>query len=225
MKLNPLRKIRKLVHRSFLYRWYAESVLAEKCFQLGGSKYSYVLHPHNYTWTNERAVELSIAQKALDRHAGQQVLEVGNVTRHYFATAHDVVDKYEQGDDLINEDIVEFETDKKYGLVMAISTLEHVGWDRDRTEAKKIPEAVESMKALLNPGGELMVTVPIGFNRYLDEFIDEGSLGFTKHRFLQRVSAANEWEEADWEQVKGSQYNTPFNNANAIMIASYQRAA
>ena len=93
MGFNPIKKIRKLMNRSFLARRASDRFLSKKKFRLGQQEYSYVVHSHNYTWTNERAVEISIAKNWVDTHPGQRTLEVGNVYRHYFDSSHLVIDK------------------------------------------------------------------------------------------------------------------------------------
>src|SRR6476469_7061547 len=54
-------------------------------FTFQGAAYPYLIHPHNFTWENERAVEVPIAWRAvmLARVRGGRVLEVGNVLGHY----------------------------------------------------------------------------------------------------------------------------------------------
>ena len=44
---------------------------------------------------------------------------------------HDVLDKYEKGNNVINDDVVSFSTEVKYDLIVSVSTLEHVGWDEN----------------------------------------------------------------------------------------------
>ena len=223
MSFNPIRKIKKLVERSYFYRRSAEKFLSAKTFRLDGVEYPYTIHPHNHTWTNERAVEISIAERALIQRKQFRTLEVGNVTRHYLQTRHDVVDKYEKADGVINVDIVSFSPDQKYSFILAISTLEHVGWDRDKKEPDKIITAVDKLKELLTQNGELLLTFPVGFNSFLDEFIEEGTLEFDQCHFLKRINAENEWRQVEWEEVKGTSYNSPYSNANAIVVASYSK--
>lgn len=224
MTIRPIQKIRKLAQRSMFYRWYAEKMLSQQRFRLDNAEYPYTIHPHNYTWTNERSVELSIAGRALEDNKSCRTLEVGNVTKHYFETTHDVVDKYEKADGVFNVDVVDFSPKQKYEFVLAISTLEHVGWDRDRKEPEKILAAVEKLKQLLVPGGKLLITVPIGFNYFLDGFINDDKLGFDKVSFLKRTAAC-EWKQTDWSAVKDTKYNSPYSNANAIAVGRYTKAA
>lgn len=223
MGFHPIRKIRKLVDRSSLTRRSRERFLSQKTFRVGELELPYVIHPHNFTWTNERAVEISLARHWLETHAGQKTLEVGNVTRHYFGGQHVVVDKYEQAEGVINIDVVDFSPETGFQNIFAISTLEHVGWDRDQKEPDKIRIAVDKLKQLLLPGGELMVTVPVGFNHFLDDFIGNDTLRFDEYRFLKRISGLNEWTETTWADVCHTEYNQPYPNANAIVMALYRR--
>ena len=134
-----------------------------------------------------------------------------------------MVDKYERAEGIINADIVDYSPPDKYDLIISISTLEHVGWDRDQKNSKKIPIAVNQLKKMLSPVGKLLVTVPIGFNCFLDEMIRDNALGFSAQHFLKRTSQANEWEEAGWSDVRNSEYGSPYGNANAIMVANYSK--
>ena len=45
-----------------------------------------------------------------------ELLEIGNVLSHYFKWDHDVVDKYEKVEGVINEDVVDFRPSKKYDI-------------------------------------------------------------------------------------------------------------
>jgi hypothetical protein len=82
---------------------------------------------------------------------------VGNVLSHYFSVNHDVVDKYEKAEGVINRDIIDFHPSKEYDLIISISTLEHVGWDEDISDHKilhdpsKILRAIENLRGLLAP--------------------------------------------------------------------------
>ena len=51
---------------------------------------------------------------------------------HYFPADHEIVDKYEKGDGIVNEDIVNFRPGKKYDLIVSISTLEHISWNEEK---------------------------------------------------------------------------------------------
>ncbi|MCP9440252.1 MAG: hypothetical protein NNA20_07065 [Nitrospira sp.] len=53
----------------------------------------------------------------------------------------------------------------------------------------------------LAPGGSLVASLPIGYNRFFDDLLDRGTSPFTTQHFLKRISKRNYWVEADWEQV------------------------
>jgi len=57
--------------------------------------------------------------------------------------------------------------------IVSISTIEHMGWDETPRDPKKIPLALENLIECLVPGGEIVVTLPIGYNTYLDKLLKE----------------------------------------------------
>lgn len=190
-------------------------------FYFRGRRYEYLLHPYNLSWINERAIEIPIILDYIREANAKDILEVGNVLMHYQKIDWDVLDKFEKGHGVINEDIVNFKPNKKYDLIVSISTLEHVGFD-DENKPEKIESAIKEMKKWLNKNGKIIVTVPLGYNNYMDDLILSNKLGFNNMYFIKRISRKNKWIETPMEKVIGVKYNHPYNNANAIMIGVYQ---
>ena len=95
---------------------------------------------------NERAIEVPIVWKIVSEYSEGRILEVGNVLSHYFSVCHDILDKYEKADGVINQDVVNFWAPNKYELIVSISTLEHVGWDESPRDPNKILRAIENLK-------------------------------------------------------------------------------
>jgi SAM-dependent methyltransferase len=188
-------------------------------FELGGRRYRYFAHPYNATWRNERAVELPVALALLHDAPEARVLEVGNVLVHYGHGGHDVVDKYEQAPGVFSVDIVDFRPASPYDVVVAISTLEHVGFDEDVRDEAKPRRAVERMASVLAPGGRLLVTVPLGYNEALDRDLLGDGLGFDSVRFLKRVSRLGRWREVQAADVAGARYGHPYRWANVVAVA------
>jgi SAM-dependent methyltransferase len=120
--------------------------------------------PYNATIRNERAVELAVVFDWLRGCTGDG-LEVGNVLAHYGRTGHRVADLFEQAPGVENVDV--FDVDGRYDWIVSISTVEHVRWDVDR-DPTGAPFAIRYLRDLLRPGGELLVTVPFGWNPPLD---------------------------------------------------------
>ena len=137
---------------------------------------------YHATYTNERAVEIPVAMGLVDKYRGRRILEVGNVLSHYFSFPHVIVDKYEVGPGVTNEDIDEFATSQKFDLIISISTLEHVGWDETPRDRTKIIKALKNIRNLVNPGGLVMVTLPVGQNPLLDK-LNSG----VNHQFRKTV--------------------------------------
>jgi hypothetical protein len=172
-------------------------------FTFLGDEYPYFSHRYNLSWRNERTVEVPIALRALRSHAGDRVLEVGNVISHYFHVDHDVIDKYERGDTVMNVDVVDFEPDGRYDLILCISTLEHIGWDEEPRNPGKGGAALSRLAGFLSPAGELIATFPLGHNPGLDTMLREGTLPFTEVHALKRTSGRNTWSEIDADSVIG----------------------
>jgi hypothetical protein len=187
-------------------------------FVFRGKTYRYFYAFYHATYTNERAVEVPIVMDVVNRNMDKSILEVGNVLSHYFDFDHTIVDKYEAGKGVINQDIVDFRSDISYDLVVSISTLEHVGWDEIPQDDNKILRAIANMKKLLSDNGAMIITLPIGQNAALDSMIKDRVLTFDQQYYLSRISKSNEWKEASWNEVKYQQYNKPYSNANAIVI-------
>ncbi|MFC1485969.1 class I SAM-dependent methyltransferase [Candidatus Latescibacterota bacterium] len=191
-------------------------------FTFRGRTYRYFCHPHNFTWDNERAVEIPIALEFIEQYRGERILEVGNVLSHYVTAGWDIVDKFERGPGIVGGDAVTYRPPEPYDLIISVSTLEHVGFDDDPRDTELISRAVENLRQnCLKPGGKLMVTVPIGYNPHLDELLFSGALGFTAMWFLKRTGRYT-WQEASADEVRGTGYATDYIEAGAVAVAEFE---
>lgn len=180
--------------------------------------YRYFWHRYNATWRNERAVEIPIARDFLAGVASENVLEIGDVMSNYGPVSHQVVDKYQKGEGIINADVCDFRSEKKYQLILSISTLEHVGWDEEPKDETKVLRAFENLRGLLAPGGELLVTVPLGYNPSLDKLIEEARIGFSERIYLQRQPRRNTWKEVSAEDVRHPRYDRQAYTAHELLV-------
>jgi hypothetical protein len=188
-------------------------------FTLGGTRYRYLWHPYMSTWRSERAVELPIAWSRARRANPAATLEVGNVLSNYFPVRHTVLDKYEQAPGVINEDVVDFDPGRRYELIVSVSTLEHVGWDEgEPRDPEKVLRAIDRLRELLTPEGELLFTVPHGSHTALDGYLSEGRVPLADRRCLKRVSADGRWSEVSCDQLEDVAYDSPFPYANGVTI-------
>ncbi len=91
------------------YHYYTK-VKSRKSFTFQGKTYPNFYHRYNIPWKNERTVEIPIVRDIIKDIEEDRILEVGNVLSHYFYVEHDVVDKYEKAEGVINEDVVNFKS-------------------------------------------------------------------------------------------------------------------
>lgn len=179
----------------------AQVKLLKGIFLFNGKYYDYFNHPFNMTSTNERCIEIPIIMGYIK--SAENVLEVGNVLSNYFDVKHDIVDKYETSEGVISEDIVDYCPEKKYDLIVSISTLEHIGWGpEEEKELDKCFYALENMKELLNYNGKLIVTFPLGYNDNLDSLLKAGIIKFDETYCLHKNKETGEWVQENWDEVK-----------------------
>lgn len=216
---SPLRTAGVVAKRGVVYLF--RLLRGRVPFEFGGERYGHFLHP--FILDNERTVEVPLALRRVERHRGGRILEVGNVLSAFARFDHVVVDKYEKARGIINEDIMDYRPDRPFNLILCISTLEHVGWDETPRDDEKIPRALDAMRALLAPGGEALITLPLGYNPTLDCLLADNALHFDAMGYLRRVSADNRWVEASREEVAGAAFDRPFSCANALVVGTLRK--
>ncbi len=209
--------INKHLFKYFRYGFY-NLFRSNRKFEFNEKKYRYLIHPYNYSWETERRVEIPVFLNLVREFKGKRILEVGNVLSHYVNFKHDVVDKYEKAEGVINKDVIDFKPKKKYDLIISISTLEHVGWDEEPQQKNKIAYAIKNLKKLVKPNGTIAITIPMGHNLYMDDLIKKGKDGFKEKYFLKRVSMQNIWKQVDIKATRGVKYGFPFPYANVVFI-------
>ncbi|MBI2625258.1 MAG: glycosyltransferase [Candidatus Nealsonbacteria bacterium] len=187
-------------------------------FVFQNKRYQYLYRLYNCTCLNERSVEIPLALKAFEEYKGKRILEVGNVLSHYFPFQHDVIDKYEKFDGVINQDVVDFQPLEKYDLIVSVSTLEHVGFDEEPKDPRKILFALENLKRILARRGKIFITLCLGYNLEMDKLLEKGAIKFSKQYFLKRVSNDNKWKEVSQEEVKGIGYDHAGWTARGLVI-------
>ena len=181
-------------------------------FTYAGERYRLLRHPHKRTWTTERAVEVPIARRVLERHHGKRILEVGNVLSHYGPVSHDVVDKYETAAGVRNIDVLELEPEPRYDLILSISTLEHVGRDEQVSDPSRAVRALDHLRSLLPEGGKLWATVPAGYNAALDERLRADS------GLRTRAMRAGPWREIEPSEAFQCPYDFLIYRASAVLF-------
>jgi hypothetical protein len=187
-------------------------------FLLEGERYPYLFHRYKATWLTERAVEVPVVQRMVDRTQGK-VLEVGNVLSHYRAQRHLVVDKYEQGAGIVNRDVLELADLGRFELIVAVSTLEHVGWDEEPRRPDAALEAVRALREMLAPGGRLVMTHPVGYNAHLDEALRGGAVPLARTAALRRAGRRTRWTQVAPADAWRAPYDFLLYSARAVLFA------
>ncbi len=190
--------------------------MGRKTFLFRGKHLRYFCHWYNTTFLNERAIEVAAAIDLLKEAQGKSILEVGNVLSHYCDLPREVLDKYEKGPGVINEDIVDFEPGKQYDLIISVSTLEHVGFDESPKDPAKFGKAVKHLKTLLKPGGKMFVTIPVAYNNDAVNDLKDETL-FSKQYYFSHT-AKTTWTEVSQEEALKRKFFTPYQFANAVIF-------
>jgi SAM-dependent methyltransferase len=192
-------------------------------FVLDGRRYRYLYSRHKFTWLTERAVEVPVAQALVDGYAADRVLEIGNVLSHYRPQQHQVVDKYETAPGVRNEDVLDLEGIGEFDLIVAISTLEHVGWDEAPRDPAKAAKAVGRLRSLLAPGGVLAITVPVGYNPAFDAALRSGEVALDRAVALRRAGGTR-WREVPPADVWSAPYDFLLYRARGVLFGFIERS-
>lgn len=221
--------INSIFHHGFqsvlpLYKVYVKK-FRNSSFKFNGVEYKYFIDRYSCTWSNERAVEVPIFVKILDEALknNNKVLEIGRVLDHYLKNSGkwDVLDKYEEAEGVLNEDMADYIPSEKYDLVISISTMEHVGFEEEDGDAQKIIPAINNvLNNVVSRNGNFVFSVPLGFNSFLDGKIYSDALPTKNIKYLKRQERMK-WYESNLEEVRGSVYGDPYYvSANAIAVIS-----
>ena len=143
---------------------------------------------------------------------------------HYIGPVkHTVVDKYEHAQNVLNVDVVEYKPATCFDLILSISTLEHVGYDESQKDPQKFVKAIEHLLTLLSPNGTMLITLPLGHNPQVDQYLTNPHPCCDEVHFMKRVTKSNKWVECSWNDVKDAKYGTPFPMANGIAISIFKQ--
>jgi len=176
---------------------------------------------HNLPLDTERTIEIPLIWDEVIKYSPSEVLEIGNVLGQYIKRSHDVIDLQEQGTGIITGDIRTYQSEKKYKLIVSITTLEHVGDGRDGHDVDElgIINAINNMLGLLTDSGRIIFTVPVGHNPYMDNLFKEQKIVCDNIYAYKRIDALNNWLRLPYEDIKNSELYVPYwGTANASLL-------
>ena len=215
----------------------------ERWFDFNSNKLEYFFHSYNNFRLTERSIEIPIVKYFLDQADYQNVLEIGNVTNHYYGYFREVfkrktiVDKFELAYDVINIDICEYIPDDKFDFIFSISTFEHMDSDRGENpsyvkgNSKLLSYAADNIKyvldVLLADGGKFLLTVPLGYETELDESLYSGELekcNFARYKmFVFRKETDLIWKQVGLPQRGKAIYNSPLPGTNYLVVIEFDK--
>jgi len=204
---------------NYVKLFYYKKFKASETFKFNGREYHYLFHPYCSTWENERCAAIPIIWDIVKKNQeeGKRILEVGNVLSYVYPIKHDVLDKYDLVEGVINEDVVNFHPSSKYDLIISIVTLQSVGWNEFPREPRKVLQAIDNLKSILAPNGILVVIHGLGEHKEMDEMLKNGLLKFDKQFYLMKTTG-HKWRQATWEEVKDLEYNHSIPTANGVVV-------
>ena len=209
------------------YFWlsYYKLFRSSETFEFQGKNYHYLFHAYCPTWKNERATMIPIVWNMIQRYRQQnkRVLEIGNMLSYVFKVDHDILDKYEIMEGVINEDAVDFNPPEQYDLIVSIFTLQVVGLEESPREPIKGFRAMQNLKRHLAPGGRMVVLHALGHNYEMDELLKNGMMQFNRQFYLKRISCYK-WKETTWDDVKDSTYDYSIPTANGVVIGIIEKS-
>src|SRR4030067_40909 len=185
-----------------------------KFFFCNGEPLEYFYHEYNQTYKKERIIEVPIIMDYYNQFESSKILEVGNVLSNYFNCSHDVIDKYDSSKNVIREDIVEYNPTKRYSLAVSISTIEHIGVEDSPPNPRRVFDAIDNLRRISDLS---VITIPMGFNKFLDSYIYNEELSFDEKYGFKRISRER-WVQVDWEDITESNYDSPYGNANELFV-------
>ena len=169
IRAGRMRRIPKYIkeYLSYIYIY----IYKPKFFTFKGSRYKEFYHYYNKTYRNERRFEIPIIKEIIRKYKEEEILEIGNVLKHYMKAKWGVIDKYEVGEGVINKDILDYKGKKKYNLIISISTIEHIGKDEIHTDNKKCIEAIKKIRKMLSNKGKFVFTFLEHYNDTLSKYV------------------------------------------------------
>jgi hypothetical protein len=199
-------------------------------FSFNGRIYPLFAHRFNCGWPprrmTERSVELALADawlQQIERRAEpQDVWEIGAVTPYYWPKrVPNVVDPYDSHP-FANIRQSLFDISLTGRSVLSISTFEHIGV-AEYGQQERPGLAIAAIEKLFLEASSFMVTVPIGYNQSLDDFLFSGVAQPAEIGFLMRPARGNSWRqvgslEASKATYGPRAYDNPAGWANGLVI-------
>ena len=170
----------------------------------------YFYHNYNNTSTNERKIEISLANFFINKVGETNLIETGAVMPYYGKTNHIIVDLFDKYQYCVRQDITKYSFVGKN--VLSISTIEHIGTiDYIKKNPVDKKEAFKCIEKIINESVFYLITIPIGFNDVLDNDIRASNI----NKIVFERDVQYNFKQTEHTYFK---YGFPFHNANSIFV-------
>ena len=204
-------------------------------FKFNGEELEYLIHPYNRTSINERKIEIPIVMNYIKKYKPNYILEIGNVLHHYYPDLfknHNIttVDKYEK--DVTNKCLLSMDAENipkqfsnnQFGLIISISTLEHVGVDDyPKWKHKKTIVTKDIIDKSLSYNGILIATIPLNYKQEINDQVEKNEFNFTHRYYMERYNLVdNLWKESNFKSASNMVYR-PNVCASGLVIGIHDK--
>lgn len=200
----------------------------DKNFEIGSLELNYVRELTNRAYRNERSVELALGKWFAEKF-NNDIIEIGDVCFQYsFFKDWTVVDIAAAYHKAIRKSVLDVDLTGKN--ICSISTLEHVGENVYNDGKSDLNLAVEALKKITKESKSYLLTIPIGANRLLENFLKNQTE--IRYTFLKRNDfrgEVNNWEQSNdinnfYENYLHFDFGLSYyGNAGAICIITNQK--
>lgn len=164
---------------------------------------------HEHT---ERTIEIPIAKRWIENKIN--ILEIGAVLPYFCEVNHDIVDP---SDNRANIKKYFHEIDIKDKNILSISTIEHIGLADYGNTYININGAAESIKRIMDESSDFLISIPIGYNLPLDNWIENNQHLFNTFGYRKQSHGPSIWEYETKINFK-TNYGQPFPYANLVIF-------
>jgi hypothetical protein len=147
----------------------------------------------------------------------------GNFLSYVLDVNHDILDKYDSANGVINEDVVDYNPSKQYDLIVSIDTLQCLGWDETPQDPLKVLPAIENLKRLLAPGGQMVVTIGLAYNTELDKLLRDCKLLKVDQQYYLKKISNYKWQQVEWEDVKDVKYDNSIPTSVGLVVGVFNK--
>lgn len=180
-------------------------------------------HPLSYlppSVLTERRVEIPISVEFLGALPPlTRALEVGNTVGLYSLRPREIVDKYEVAPGVRNIDLLDYHPVQRFGAILSVSTLEHIGYDEPTLEPGKFRASVRHLRSeCLLPQGRILLTLPLAYNPEVDEFLRDLPNQEWDVGYLVRQNIFNEWTTVPGPQAFRAASRGKYPGTNAVAV-------